>query len=112
MKTTVNAYDFARAFETAGRTDQFSYVAKKALFDYLEYIEKSDGEEMELDVVALCCDWAEYKTALDAVKEMGNDGEQPDKDMTPEEREEAALEYLRDNTPVVEFDGGVLVASF
>ena len=112
MKTSVNAYDFARAFETAGRSNDFSRPALMALFDYLEEMEEGCGEEMELDVVALCCDWAEYKTALDAVKEMGNEEEQPDKDMTPEEREGAALEYLRDNTQVVEFEGGVLVASF
>ena len=112
MKTTVNVYDFARAFETAGRTNEFSYVAKKALFDYLEELEEDCGQEMELDVVALCCDWAEYKTAVDAVKEMGSPNNQPDKDMSEDEREEAALEYLRDNTQVVEFDGGVLVASF
>ena len=59
MKTTVSKYDFERAFADAGRKDQFSYEGLAVLFDYLEELEASTGQELELDVIALCCDYYE-----------------------------------------------------
>ena len=59
MKKTVNYYDFVRAFQDAGRGDQFSLTALGAIFDYIEQYEQDSGEEIELDVVAICCDWNE-----------------------------------------------------
>jgi hypothetical protein len=59
MKTTINAYDFRNAF-MALRPDNFTYAGLTALFDYLEDRESDTGEELELDVIALCCDFAEY----------------------------------------------------
>lgn len=59
MKTTVTRYDFERAFADAGRKDQFSYEGLAVLFEYLEQLEQDTGEELELDVIALCCDYCE-----------------------------------------------------
>ena len=59
MKTTVSLYDFREAFRTCGRADQFSYEGLEVLFDYLERCEEDTGEETELDVIALCCDFRE-----------------------------------------------------
>lgn len=61
MKTAVNLYDFERAFVDRGREDQFTYEGKKALFEYLENYEEDTGEEIEFDVIALCCEYTEYK---------------------------------------------------
>ena len=60
MKQTVNFTDFRDAFRVHARLDTFSYEGAKALFDYLESIEADTGEEIELDVVSLCCDYSEY----------------------------------------------------
>ena len=68
MKQTVNMYDFERAFKNCNR-DNFSYEGLKALFEYLEEYEDSTGEELELDVIALCCQYAEY----DSLKEYNDD---------------------------------------
>ena len=68
MKQTVNVYDFERAFKNFDR-DNFSYEGLKALFEYLEEYEDSTGEELELDVIGLCCEYAEY----DSLKEFNND---------------------------------------
>ena len=84
MKQTVNVYDFERAFVDMDRADNFSYEGKKALFEYLEQYEEDTGEEIELDVIGLCCDYSEFDTALEAAREYGYE---PDND--PE-----ALEYL------------------
>lgn len=59
MKITVTKYDFERAFVDAGRKDQFSYEALGLLFEYFEEYEESTGEEIELDPVAICCEYYE-----------------------------------------------------
>lgn len=41
--------------------NNFTYAGKQALFDYLEEYEDSTGEEIELDPIALCCDYTEYE---------------------------------------------------
>jgi hypothetical protein len=112
MKETVNESRFIQAFNTL-RPEQFSRPALVALFDYLDQLEQDLGEEQELDVIAICCDWTEYKDAIEAAEAYG--WEAPDV-AEGEERDDTsdrkALEYLQDNTHVVEFDGGVLVLNF
>lgn len=58
MKQTVNIYTFREAFNRMGRGDNFSYDGLELLFDYLEELEHCE-EEYELDVIGLCCDFAE-----------------------------------------------------
>lgn len=58
MKTTVNLYEFRQAFQNI-RPNNFSYEGLEVLFDYLEECENDLGEEYELDVIALCCDFSE-----------------------------------------------------
>lgn len=61
MYQSVNSWDFSEAFRQAGREDNFSQAGLEVLFDYLEDYENSTGEQMELDVVAICCDFTEYE---------------------------------------------------
>jgi hypothetical protein len=58
MKTTVYFSEFCDYFRKI-RPDNFSYQGLRILFDYLEEIDNSCGEESELDVIGLCCDFAE-----------------------------------------------------
>lgn len=108
MKQTVSASDFIDAFRAYDRQDQFSYDGLHALFEYLEGIESDTGTEMELDVVALCCDFTEHASAKEAAQEHGWEAD-PEKD--EEESEEAALEFLRDVTQVIPHDSGVIIQS-
>jgi len=71
MKQTVNFSQFCDAF-SEDRKEQFSYQGKRALFDYLEEYEESTGEEIELDIIALCCDYTEYEN-LKELQENYND---------------------------------------
>lgn len=61
MKQTINFYDFDDAFRRMDRLENFSYDAKKGLFEWLEQYEEDAGEELELDVIALCCDFTELE---------------------------------------------------
>jgi hypothetical protein len=58
MKTTITFYDFKREFK-AIRPNNFTDEGLIVLWDYLEEYENSTGEELELDIIALCCDYNE-----------------------------------------------------
>jgi hypothetical protein len=59
MKQSVNLSDFRDAFHRYGRKNQFTYEALGILFDYMEEVESDTGEEVELDVIAICCEYSE-----------------------------------------------------
>ena len=91
MKQTVNFYQFSDEFKTI-RPNNFSYEGLQALFDYLEEYEQDTGEEMELDVIALCSDYTEQ-----TLEEFNRDYAENEK-MSMEE----AIEYLCENTNFVD----------
>ena len=62
MKQTINFSQFCDAFHNTDRKENFSYEWKKALFEYLEEYEESTGEEIELDIIALCVEYTEYSS--------------------------------------------------
>ena len=55
MKKTLDVYDMKEEFEAAGR-DYYTYEGLEALLAYYDEID----ENMELDVIAICCDCTEY----------------------------------------------------
>ena len=60
MYQTVNTVsNFRDEFRACGRADQFSYEALGLLFHYFEQYEEDTGESVELDVIAICCDFRE-----------------------------------------------------
>ena len=113
MKVTVSRKDFRLAFERARRADQFSCAALDALFDYLEEMEEGSGEEMELDVIAICCDFTEYDSATEAAMAYNwtafERDEDEDEDEHAERSDAEALDWLRDRTSVIDVPGGAVV---
>jgi hypothetical protein len=104
MKTTVSNYDFERAFADADRKDNFSYEGLNLLFDYLEELDP----DMELDVIALCCDYCE-DTMEDIIHSYSIDVEDMDEDDTVE----AVRSFLNENTTLVgETVNGFVYAAF
>lgn len=75
MKQSVNNFDFHDAFKQMGREDNFSYEGLNALFNYLEEYEEETGEEMELDVIAICCDYTEYENLAEFNNNYGKECE-------------------------------------
>ena len=116
MKQTVSFNTFDQAFCEL-RPDNFTHQGLQALFEYLEEFEASTGEELEFDVIALCCEFSEYESATEAACEYfdfegmsyGEDGEELE---TPEEVEQKAREFLQSQTAFIEFDGGVIIQDF
>lgn len=60
----INFHDFRQAFKDFER-DNFTYEGQQALFDYLEELSESTGKPIELDVIALCCEFTEYNDLID-----------------------------------------------
>jgi len=58
MFIKVDLYTFRQQFEAMNRGATFSYQGQALLFEYLEELEHCE-EQTELDVIALCCDFAE-----------------------------------------------------
>ena len=112
MKQTINLYDFRDAFYKMGRTDNFSYVGLEVLFDYIEELEMATGEEMELDVISLCGDFAESIIA-DLIRDFGIDISDCDTD-DEEAIKETVMEYMEQNTIVcgVTSNGSVVYEAF
>lgn len=114
MKQTIGFCQFCDAFRDADRKENFSYEGKRVLFDYFEDMESQTGEDMELDVIAICCDYSELSTE-DIIREYNiditNDDCEPITD--DEELEELVRDYLNDNTCIVgEVPGGFVFQVF
>ena len=112
MKQTINLYAFRNAFYKMGRKDNFSYDGLEVLFDYLEELEMATGEEIELDVISLCGDFAE-SIIDDLVREYDIDMSDCDTD-DEEAIKETVMEYMEQNTIVcgVTSNGSVVYEAF
>ncbi len=91
---------FIDAFDGYGRGDQFSPAARQALYRHITEQENELGADTELDVIALCCEWGEYPSAMQAAEACGievDNGRDEDADM-----EDVAIDALREKTTVIE----------
>ena len=93
MYTRVSEYDFREAFRTwqgGDFKDRFSYDGLGALFNWYEDLERDADEKIELDVVAICCEFTEYESLEDLNADMVIGHE--------------SIEALKDHTTVIEFE--------
>ena len=91
MIQTINLHDFRNAFRSC-RPENFSYDGLEILFDYLEQYEEDTGEQVELDVIALCCDFAE-----DSPESIAEYYSIDIAGLTDEETAEKVRDYLEEN---------------
>ncbi len=103
IKETVNEYRFMDAFRDSDTyKNNFSYHGLKALYEHLEQLSEDIGENIELDIVAICCDYSEFDSALECYIQYQNiDDLEGDDD----EKEAQALEWLQNQTQVIEVEG-------
>jgi len=121
MKTTLNTSDIARAL----KSDEYAawtWNGARALAEYMEQLEEDTGEEMELDTVAIRCDFSESASLQDWLKEyQGEDclavaleraGIDLNGDEEDEEIDDLIRSFIQDHGTAIEFDGGIIVSSF
>ncbi len=94
MFSIVSFSDFCDSFSDTYKNN-FSYEGKRALFDYLEQLEEDTDEKIELDTVALCCEYSEYDDLEDVNKQLGKEYED--------------IDELRDDTQVIECENGHII---
>lgn len=97
MKQTINFSDFVDAFRAYDRYDQFGYQALMVIFEYLEEMEESTGEELELDVVSICCEYA-TDNWMDIA---ANYSIEIDENENEDEQKQQVIDYLNENTVVL-----------
>jgi hypothetical protein len=79
MKEYVTESTFIDAFKQSDtRKNQFSYEGLKALYEYFEEYEDSTGEELEFDMIGICCEYMEYDSLKQYNDEYGNECEEID----------------------------------
>jgi hypothetical protein len=108
MKRTLSTYDVAGEL-MADKNAAWSRAGAYALAGHIEQLEQELGEETELDVCAIRCEFSEFSNATLAA--LAYDW-QKDEEKSDEENEADALEYLNENTSVIQFDGGLIIQDF
>jgi hypothetical protein len=124
MKKTLTTYDIAHEL-LQDENAAWTRVGAFALAEYLEEQEESTSEEMEMDVVAIRCDFSEHSSLEDWACDYFSDPKQASEAMgleldmdgetwtgDQEEIQDAIRSYIQDNGQLVEFEGGIIVSSF
>jgi hypothetical protein len=104
MKQTIGLSQFQDAFK-AIRPTNFTWWGLEQLFNWIEQQEQETGEEQELDVIALCCEFTE-STYEDVIKNYDLSDEEFS---IPDETAQAVIDYLNDETIVVAYDDDSIV---
>lgn len=102
---TFNENDFINEFKAYNRQDNFSIEGLRILFESLEQTAIDCEMNIEMDVIALCCEYNE-DSIDDIIDNYGIDLS----DESYDSKEELVTEYLQDNTYVCgqyEDDNGV-----
>ena len=105
---TVNEWEFIRAFDARKRSENFSINARRRLFEYYDQLSEDLGEDIELDPLAVCCDWSEY-TETELIEQYG-DCIEGDKDS--DEFIEELIEELQDHTTIIHVEDRYLIQNF
>ena len=122
MKKTLNTYEAADLLRTDDNAN-WTPAGSLAMARYLEDLEEDLGEELDLDVVAIRCDYSEYESLQswlcdyygaglhDALKQAGIDLEDDEMD-NDDVIDEWIRSHIHDHGTLIEFDGGIIVSSF
>jgi hypothetical protein len=95
MIDTVTEWAFIDRFVAYDRLNTFGYDGCQALFEYLEQLEDDIGEQIELDVIALCCDYTRFESLAEFNEQHGEECE--------------SLDDVRDKTTVIEIDDDAFI---
>jgi len=104
MYQTISQWDFVRAFTEMNRENNFSEEGRIALFEFLEEV----NPDSELDVIAICSDFAEYVNVEDLKADYSHLVE--DEEF---EDDDEVIDFFRNETILLELsNGGVIIQQF
>ena len=115
----INKNNFIDAFRGSETyKDNFTYEGLQALYTYIDDLSDDIGENIELDIIALCCDYSQFDSAMEAMEQYQPedmptvDEEGLDLVELAEKQETLALEWLQDRTTVIQFNEGIIIQNF
>lgn len=121
MKKTLTTFDIANAL-FSDKYASWTSSGAFALAEHLEQCERDTGEEMELDVVAIRCEFSESTSLQDWLMEhhgaetlsfaLHYSGIDLDGGEDEEEIKGLVRSYIQDHGQLIEFTGGIIVSSF
>lgn len=110
MKNTLSTYE-AAGYLLADEYANWTRSGAFALVEYLEQIEE-EGDEIEMDVVALRCEYAQWRSLEEWALDYFGSTEKMAKELQGDKYEESIRDYILENGELIEFDGGIIVSSF
>lgn len=113
IKTITWDYEFAEWVKHSDSySNNFTFEGAKALQAYLDELSDDLGENIEFDPIAWCVEYSEYKDVDEAFIEHHGEYDSDTPEYQGNRTVEQRLEWFRDNTEVIEFDGGIIVRDF
>jgi hypothetical protein len=101
MITHLTQSDFIDTFRYSHTyKNNFSYDGLIALFEYLEDLEENTGEQINFDMVSICCDYTEYSNIEEFITDY-QDSTELHENLDYSE----IISVLREQTEVIEFEG-------
>lgn len=96
--TTITINDFLNwLHQSASYKNNFTDNGAKALFEYLEDLSDELDSPLEFDTMAWCYEFSEYTNFKEIQEQYPNI---------------KTLDDLRDNTQVIEFNNGIIIADW
>lgn len=106
-QTIIDDYHFWVWLKQSGSYENnFTLDGAKALQKYLDNLSDELGEDLEFDPIAWCVEYTEFRSALEAYNQYHGEDEfiKVDDGNTEENANAQALEWLQDNTTVIEIE--------
>tara|TARA_R110002096_G_scaffold226788_1_gene416141 strand:+ start:1355 stop:1717 length:363 start_codon:yes stop_codon:yes gene_type:complete len=120
MKMILSTHQVADAL-LADEYANWTRSGSLALAEWLEEWEEDTGEEMELDVVAVSCDFSEFASLQDWIKEFHREtlaealksaGIDMEGDEDEDETNDLIRSHIKDHGKLIEFSEGIIVSRF
>ena len=109
---TLCASDLYNLACNMARGKQFGYDGWLVIGDYLKQLSDDTGEDIEVDIVGICCEYSMSESVADWWKEYGvySDIDSDEwEDMDDKEKLEAIENYLQKNTSVVTCEENLII---
>ena len=96
IKKTFNENDFINEFKIYNRLNNFSYKGLRVMFDALNELAQDCEMVIEMDVIALCCEYSE-----DTIEDVIDNYDIDLSDESYDNKTELVIDYLQDHTMVL-----------
>lgn len=112
---TIDPSELYRMADRMGRADNFGYKGWRAIGDYLEDLSEDTGENIEIDIVAICCEYSMAESAdgvfydYDHLHGVDLPEEETWEEMPEDEKLETIQSFLQGQTSVVVCEDDLII---